>query len=83
MVFVASGTLCDSSLLLVKGGEVNTLRLEVVGGLVVAFIKRSEDMEFRELFRFTQSELKSGFAGLSAVRGEIEVEAFRLYRRTP
>ena len=83
MVFAASGSPRGSSLLLIKGSEVNTLRLEVSGDLVVASVKRSVDTEFRELFRFRQSELSSGFAGLSAVRGDVEVEAFRLYRRAP
>ena len=81
MVFVASGSPRVSSLLLIKGSEVNTLRLEVSGELVVMSIKRSVDTEFRELFRFRQSELSSGSAGLSAVTGDVEVEAFRLYRR--
>lgn len=81
MVFAASGSPRGSSLLLIKGSEVNTLRLEVSGELVVMSVKRSVDTEFRELFRFRQSELSSGFAGLSAVTGDVEVEAFRIYRR--
>ena len=64
-----------------KVGELNTLRIEVVGTLVIVSLKRVVDANFREMFRFTQTARNTGVAGMSQVSGVLQVDAFRLYRR--
>ena len=81
MLFASSEGYSESSLLLVPANQLHTLRLEVDGDVVIASLKREGDREFRQLFRHIQTERIRGFSGVSAVRGDVTVEGFRVYRK--
>lgn len=81
MVFVVSGTVRNSSMQLIKADEVNVIRLEVIGTLVILSLKRSVDTDFREIYRFNQTSRNDGFAGVASVFGNLEIDGFRVWKR--
>ncbi len=81
MLFVASTSYSNSSLLLVPAGQRHTLRLDMNGVTAIASLKRQTDQHFRELFRHEQTARFDGYSGVSVVTGNVKIHSFKVYRR--